>query len=458
MLFVATDLSVAVALCALALRLGDLPSRVSGSTWLTYSGLALALPLLWVGLVALAGGYRWRHVPPVAEDLGTLGRAGIGLLALVAVANLGARLDFSRGFIGFVLLGLVIGCGLVRIAVRTVLRVLHRKGRLLERVLLIGTPETTDPIAAHIRRTRGSGYAVVGAVVGPPDWADRAPSPNEGVDAVLRAAMESRATTVIIAGTQAFGLGGARQVVSRLAGSGVAVLIAPEIDEFGGPRVRPRPVADLLLLEARPPRPHAGERLAKWLLDKLGATTLLVVTAPVIAIIAVLVKARSSGPVLFRQERVGRHGRTFTVLKFRSMVADAEHRLHRDGLYHEYVANGYKLPSEKDPRVTGLGRFLRRTSLDELPQFFNVLRGDMSLVGPRPVVAAELDRYGALAPAYLGVKPGMTGYWQVNGRSEIDFPERAELDAYYYSNQSLRLDLLILSRTILAVVRREGAH
>ncbi len=140
------------------------------------------------------------------------------------------------------------------------------------------------------------------------------------------------------------------------------------------------------------------------------------------------------------------------------MCVDAEERLHREGLYERYVANGFKLPPGEDPRITRLGAWLRRTSLDELPQLLNVLNGTMSLVGPRPVVPAELELYGELRRAYIGLRPGVTGYWQANGRSDVGFPERAVLDSYYYDHQSLRLDMRILFHTVTAVLARKGAH
>jgi len=250
----------------------------------------------------------------------------------------------------------------------------------------------------------------------------------------------------------------ARRIAGRLTGLGIDVLIAPEIDDFGGPGVVPQPVADLVLLRARSARLSTGERTAKWLLDRAGSLVLIVVTLPVLLVIAVSIRIGSKGPIIFRQARVGRGGTTFRIMKFRTMVADAEERLHRDGLYEEYVANGFKLPPDQDTRITRFGRFLRRASLDELPQLFNVLTGSMSLVGPRPVIADELADYGEYRDAYLEVLPGMTGYWQINGRSDIGFPERAELDAFYASNRSFKFDLLILSRTVTAVIRRDGAH
>ncbi|HEX2576651.1 MAG TPA: sugar transferase [Aquihabitans sp.] len=199
-------------------------------------------------------------------------------------------------------------------------------------------------------------------------------------------------------------------------------------------------------------------RVAKAAIDRGFALVALVALAPLLVVVALLVKRSSPGPVLFRQERIGRDGRLIPVLKFRTMVVDAEERLRRDGLWDRYVDAGYKLPADEDCRITRTGRLLRRTSLDELPQFLNVLRGEMSLVGPRPIVPSELACYGELAACYLGVRPGITGLWQVTGRSSIAFPERAHLDAEYFDRRSLGLDLRILARTPLVVLRCTGAY
>ncbi len=201
----------------------------------------------------------------------------------------------------------------------------------------------------------------------------------------------------------------------------------------------------------------AGYRGVKRAIDVAGAVGLLVVSSPVLLVVAALVKATSRGPVLFRQDRISRHGRTFRVFKFRSMVADA-HDLLQDELYDHYVESGFKLPPGADQRVTRLGRFLRATSLDEFPQLWNVLRGDMSLVGPRPIVPEDLSQYGSLRHCYLEVTPGLTGLWQVTGRSTITYPERCLIDRDYYEQRSLAFDLSILARTPWVVVRRVGAH
>jgi lipopolysaccharide/colanic/teichoic acid biosynthesis glycosyltransferase len=193
------------------------------------------------------------------------------------------------------------------------------------------------------------------------------------------------------------------------------------------------------------------------MLDRGLALIGLIIMFPVMVTIAVLVR-RDGGPAMFRQVRVGRNGRPFRIWKFRTMSPDAEQRLHDEGLYERYVANGFKLPADEDPRITRIGRWLRSTSLDELPQLVNVLVGSMSLVGPRPVVPAELELYGSLRRAYVSLRPGLTGYWQANGRSDVGFPERAVIDSYYYDHQSLRLDLRILARTLGAVITRRGAQ
>ena len=193
---------------------------------------------------------------------------------------------------------------------------------------------------------------------------------------------------------------------------------------------------------------------AKRMLDLFGSATLLLVMAPLLGVLAVLVKT-SPGPLLFAQQRVGRHGRMFACLKFRTMCPDADARLQQllegdDALKAEW-ARDQKL--RNDPRVTAVGKLLRKTSLDELPQLFNVLRGEMSLVGPRPIVEEELQRYARAAVWYLAVRPGMTGLWQVSGRNEVDYARRVALDSYYVRRRNFAMDCVILLQTLRIVVR-----
>jgi lipopolysaccharide/colanic/teichoic acid biosynthesis glycosyltransferase len=180
---------------------------------------------------------------------------------------------------------------------------------------------------------------------------------------------------------------------------------------------------------------------------------------PLCLIIVVLVASTSRGGVLFFQQRIGLNGKQFRLVKFRTMRTDAESHLRSDpALWETYVRNDFKLPAEMETRVTGIGRILRRSSLDELPQLLNVLRGQMSLVGPRPIVPEELDKYGDESHCYLSVRPGITGIWQVNGRSGVGYPERITLDREYTESWSFWQDVRILLRTPIAVVSRRGAH
>ena len=223
------------------------------------------------------------------------------------------------------------------------------------------------------------------------------------------------------------------------------------------PRVETRTVEAVVVGSL--PRTSVWQEAAKRTLDVLGAGIGLLLALPVLAVLAVLVRLDSHGPVLFVQRRVGRHGVPFGCLKLRTMCADAEERLAGDGsLRQAYEANGYKIPVDCDPRVTRFGRFLRATSLDELPQLWNVLTGDMSLVGPRPVVEQELAHYGAARDVLLSVRPGITGAWAVQGRSSVNYPERADIELAYARAWSVGEDLRILVRTVAVVVQQHGAH
>lgn len=207
-----------------------------------------------------------------------------------------------------------------------------------------------------------------------------------------------------------------------------------------------------------PPRP-LWSRVGKRLVDSLGAIVLAAVFSPLI-IAVVLILRRDGHAVIYKHRRVGKHGQIFECLKFRTMVPDADRILHSllahdEGLKAEWIQN-HKLKS--DPRVTAIGRFLRQTSLDELPQLWNVLRGEMSLVGPRPVVREELLRYGRNGGFYLAVKPGITGLWQATGRNDTDYRRRVAMDIYYVRNHNIWLDAYILMKTTGVVLGRHGAY
>ncbi|MEK4383945.1 sugar transferase [Aeribacillus sp. FSL K6-2848] len=200
--------------------------------------------------------------------------------------------------------------------------------------------------------------------------------------------------------------------------------------------------------------------MTKRTMDIVGAIIGLILTSPLFFIISIFyLFGDSKGPIFFKQIRVGKNGKKFYIYKFRSMIVKAEDKLKADKeLYQKYVENNYKLEPHEDPRITNLGRFLRKTSLDEIPQLINVLKGEMSLVGPRPVVVEELREYGDRVNEFLSIKPGMTGYWAVSGRSNIDYPERVDLELFYVYNQSFYLDIRIIFKTLQIVLTRKGAY
>lgn len=205
---------------------------------------------------------------------------------------------------------------------------------------------------------------------------------------------------------------------------------------------------------------HKSYLIAKRLIDVVFALLGLIILSPIFLIVFVILKIDSpASPAFFKQERVGRYGKPFAIYKFRSMVPNAEAILKADPeLYQKYVDNGYKLPKREDPRITSLGAFLRRSSIDELPQFWNMLRGDMSLVGPRPIVTEELKEYGDQVDLFLSVRPGALGLWQASGRSLIEYPERTKIELEYVANAGFWYDIGIVFRNVIAIFKSEGAY
>jgi len=234
------------------------------------------------------------------------------------------------------------------------------------------------------------------------------------------------------------------------------VLVSSAITDVTGPRIHLRPVAGLPLLHIEEPELTGARRLMKGMLDRSLALTGVLCALPLFVGLALAVRLTSKGPAFFRQTRVGVDGKEFTMFKFRSMVVNAEEL--KAKLEAQNEGKGVLFKMEKDPRITRVGAFLRKWSLDELPQLFNVLNGTMSLVGPRPPLPSEVAQYETDVHRRLMVKPGLTGLWQISGRSDLDWDESVRLDLRYVENWSLAMDLIILWRTVFAVLKREGAY
>jgi exopolysaccharide biosynthesis polyprenyl glycosylphosphotransferase len=280
--------------------------------------------------------------------------------------------------------------------------------------------------------------------------------PVGGLDDVLAMAGRHEAHTVAVTSASETAAEYLRRLSWELEGTGLELLVAPGLIEVAGPRLHIRPLEGLPLLTVESPQFEGWRRVVKGGVDRLAALVALVLLAPVLLGIAAAVRVSSGGPILYRQERVGVHGRSFTMLKFRSMVADADQRLAQ--VQDVNFGDGLLFKARQDPRVTPIGRWLRRLSLDELPQLLNVLGGSMSLVGPRPPLPSEVARYDNSVRRRLLVKPGLTGLWQISGRSDLPWEEAVRLDLRYVENWSLAADLAILWKTGRAVLSSSGAY
>jgi exopolysaccharide biosynthesis polyprenyl glycosylphosphotransferase len=248
-----------------------------------------------------------------------------------------------------------------------------------------------------------------------------------------------------------------RLTAAALKGSGVGVILAPSITDVSRERIKVRPVGGLPLIHVGKPRSAAALARAKRSFDLVGSGLLILALSPILAFASYKVWRNDRGPILFRQERIGVGGTPFACLKFRTMVVDAEARL-LEVLQEEGAEAGLFAKIKDDPRITKAGKWMRRYSIDELPQLFNVFKGDMSLIGPRPQVAHEVAQYDDAMARRLRVRPGMTGLWQVSGRSDLSVAEAIRLDLYYVDNWSMLQDLSILARTFGAVVGSDGAY
>lgn len=455
----AAALVTARALHALAARW--VPQHVIALTDPLQESLRVQLFAVWalvaVTWFALQGDYGRRT--PFWDELGRLWRVVLALGALDALVLFLAKWDFSR--LWFLLLWslslvlLPVGRALAR-------RVLARLGLWEQPVLIVGTgPNALETLEA-LHRERALGWGVRGFV------ATRAAPPfieHRGrrypVRVLRGGALESAcAGHRVVFAPEEGELADLPRWLDRLGRAGVEVAIVPPLR--GLPLFGMEPVHffrhEVLMLRVRNSLARPGARWVKRGFDLAFGALLLVLLAPLLAAIALRVRVEGA-PVLFVQERVGRGGRPFRCYKFRTMVPDAEARLaallREPRRKQEWVATR-KL--REDPRVTPFGRFLRRTSLDELPQLFNVLKGDMSLVGPRPVVEEELVRYGEHVDDYLQVRPGITGLWQISGRSDADYESRVQLDSWYVRNWNLWYDTVILMLTVHKVLRADGAY
>jgi exopolysaccharide biosynthesis polyprenyl glycosylphosphotransferase len=446
---------IAGASFAYAVRFGTAPEA-------SYAWSLLLAPLMWIMAVLFTGGYEMRYAGVSSEEYRSLVRASACAVVVVSVAAYSSQQAIARGYVVMALPSALLISLLLRRGLRLRLARARAQGRHLQRTVVVGRRDSVAAMIRQIQRAPNHGMQVVGACVSGRSEDSESPSHVEGVpvfgltDGTVAAVDLLDAEVVAVSSHPDLAGHALRRLAWSLEERQVELLVSPGILEVAGPRLSIRPTAGMPLLHVERPVTSGGRRVVKSSVDKLLAVALTILALPVLAVIALLVRLDSPGPILFRQNRVGAQGVEFSMLKFRTMVVDAEKRL--ADLTTGHAVNSMMFKLKDDPRVTRVGAFLRRYSLDELPQLFNVLAGTMSLVGPRPPLPREVALYEPDAVRRLRVRPGLTGLWQVSGRSNLTWDESLRLDLWYVDNWSLVLDLQILFRTLRAVLRGAGAY
>ena len=417
-------------------------------------------------LSALAG-FRTRS-PRIAgtgvEEYRRVVSASFYTFGAIAIVTLLLKLDIARGYLAVALPVGTVGLVLSRWAWHAVLARKRAEGGCQTSVLAFGESGAVADLINELTRNRADGYRVVGVGIpgyGPPKGEHLTVNGSEipivGDEAnMLNAIRTCGADTVAIAGTECFGVRGIRRLIWDLEPMGVDLVVTTGVMDVALSRLLMRPIAGLPLLHIEKPQYRGSKRFQKRAFDFCFALAVLVVTSPILLITAIAIKIGSKGPIFYSSERIGIDGKPFAMLKFRTMVQDADKQL--ASLLAANESDGLLFKIRNDPRITPVGRFLRRFSIDELPQFFNVLRGEMSVVGPRPPLRREVEAYDVEVLRRLLVKPGITGLWQVNGRSDLPWDEAVRLDLSYVENWSMVGDLLIITKTLKAVLQRTGAY
>lgn len=450
------DVLVMIAAFAAAAAVAPLfrPVEVSQPT-LQFSGVLL---VTWCLALWGAGAYRIKHLRSGAAEYNAAINATTAAAAIFGLVWV--LLDFSYPatlFVLWLLFG-AMALGVARYGRRRILHRLHAKWDvLLTPVIVVGGNYHVDEVAKVLARERWIGYRVIGAVTNEPLQVTATGLSVLGqMDALTRVIDEHNVSAVIFAEGSFASQGDFRRTAWKLEQSHVQMIMVPTMADVSAQRLEFRPVAGLPLVDVDRPRAVRSLRWVKRTIDIVGSSVFLLLLGPILLAAAVAVKLEDGGPIFFRQKRIGLYGREFDCLKLRSMCVDAEARLAELQARNEGAGVLFKM--KHDPRITGVGRFIRRYSIDELPQLWNTLRGDMSLIGPRPALPNEVAKYDEDTRRRLQVRPGLTGLWQVSGRSRLTWEDTVRLDLYYVDNWSVAQDLIILIRTAKAVLGSSGAY
>ncbi len=431
----------------------------------TYSSVSVAIGAVWFLALTVINSRSQRIIGTGPEEYRRVWLATVHTFGGVAILSMLAKLEIARGYL---LIAMPTGFALIAafrwMARRLVIMEREKYGRCTTRVLVVGCTSAVRDLIAALSREPWSGYRVVGALVPgtntPPTLSvpglGKIPTFNNEAS-IVEAVASTQSNAVAVAATDQLHGRGIKDLSWQLEKLDVDLLVAPGVLDVAGPRLHMHPVAGLPLIQVEKPQYHGAKRFQKRAFDIGFSALVLLCLAPVVLVIALAIKLTSPGPVFYRQERVGLNGRAFEIVKFRTMVDGADSMLDDLADLNEF-RGGVLFKIREDPRVTSVGRLLRKYSIDEIPQFINVLKGEMSVVGPRPPLASEVESYDHNVMRRLLVRPGITGLWQVSGRSDLSWEDSVRLDLYYVENWSMMADFLIALKTAKVMIRHSGAY
>jgi exopolysaccharide biosynthesis polyprenyl glycosylphosphotransferase len=406
----------------------------------------------------MAGAYDVRFVGTGSDEFRRILNAGVGLTATTAICSYAVNIELSRSY-----LVVAVPCAtaldmITRFLMRKRLHKRRAAGQCMHGVVAVGPAPAVTNLITELRRDSYHGLSVVAACVTGAEACDELAGVDVvgGLDDVTLAVHKFGADTVAVLSCPEIDGITLRGLAWELEKTGTDLCLSPALVDVAGPRTKVRPTAGLTLLHVDHPQLGGIRLLIKDLFDRCAAAAVLLVLSPLLVLLAATIRLSDRGPALFTQARIGKDGQMFRIYKFRTMVVDAEQK--RAQLLASNDLDGILFKLRNDPRVTAVGAHLRRWSVDELPQLFNVVLGHMSLVGPRPALPQEAAEYAEHVRRRLVVKPGITGLWQVNGRSDLSWEESVRLDLRYVENWSFALDLQILWKTVSVLLRGSGAY
>ena len=465
----ATDASAVLLAVGIAqlLRFGSSPEGASLAPLrgITYLEVSIVIAVSWIAALSINHSRSHRIIGSGVEEYRRVWWATISVFGGVAIISMLFKLEIARGYL---MIALPVGMFLLFlsrwVARKAVVRARKNLGRCITRLLVVGSPRAVRDLTLALSREPWSGYDVVGACIPQPNGRTEVAIPGFGAvpvfgdeSAVAGAIAISNSHAVAVAATEQFHGKGLRDLSWELESLDIDLLVAPGVIDVAGPRLHMRPVAGLPLIHVEKPQYHGAKKFQKRAFDIGFSGLALLCGMPLLLVIALAVKLSSRGSIFYRQQRVGLDGELFEMVKFRTMIVGADAMVN-DLAHLNDCDRGVLFKIRDDPRVTPVGRFLRKYSLDEIPQFINVLKGDMSVVGPRPPLAAEVEMYDDDTMRRLLVRPGITGLWQVSGRSDLSWEDSVRLDLFYVENWSMMADLLIALKTLRVVINHSGAY